>query len=220
MTDPVGAQSGAGETGQSAGATDPGTGNAPNAGGQSAATPPVTTPPDPGQSAVSREDFERLRAQLQAADQKRTETENQLKQLRDKDMPEMQKLTRDLQEATEKLNAQSAANEALRVENAFLTANEHEWHDPAAAMKLLDRSRVTVDADGNVQGMKEALKALAQANPWLLKPKPAEGQGTAGTGANPPPGTPPANGGIGQQQGSQPNKADMGRRFPAMRQRL
>jgi hypothetical protein len=216
MTDPLGGQSAATGTGQSAAPGDQGTGTAPNADGQSAVTPPANAVTDAGQSTVSREDFERIKAQLAAADQKRAETENALKQIRDKDMPEMQKLTRDLQEANNRLLAEAAANAELRVQNAFLTANEHEWHDPSAAMKLLDRTRVTVDAEGNVQGMKEALKALAQANPWLIKPKAPE----PGAVTPPAPGTAPANGGIAPQAGAAPDKAALGARFPALRQKL
>jgi hypothetical protein len=218
MTDPLGGQSAAPGTGQSAGTVDQGTGTATNADGQSAVTPPAATTPDAGQSAVSREEFERLRLQLQTADKKRQEAEAAHAQLRDKDMPELQKMQRDLADATEAQRVMMEANTALRVENAFLSANEHEWHDPTAALKLLDRSRITVDADGNVQGMKEALKALAQANSWLIKPKAPEPP--PGAPAAPPPGTAPANGGIGAQQGTTPTKAAMAARFPPMKQRM
>jgi len=112
------------------------------------------------------------------------------------------------------------ANNALRVENAFLMANEHDWHSPTAALQLLDRSKITVDAEGNVQGMKDALKAMATAHPYLLKPKPAEGDGSTGQQNAPPPGTAPANGGIAPQQGTKPSNADLAKRFPALRQRL
>ena len=220
MTDPLGGQSAATGTGQSAGTGDQGTGTAANVGGQSAPGTTVTPPPDTGQSAVSREEFERVVAQLAAADKKRVEAEQAHAQLRDKDMPQLQKLERDLVEATKAQEVMLAANNALRVENAFLTANEHDWHSPSAALQLLDRSKITVDAEGVVAGMKEALKALATAHPYLLKPKPAEAGGTGQQQNAPPPGTAPANGGIAPQQGTKPSTADLARRFPALRQRL
>jgi hypothetical protein len=156
-------------------------------------------------------------AQLAAADKKRAEAEAAHAQLRDKDMPQLQKLERDLAEATKVREELTNVNQALRVENAFLSANEHQWHDPGAALKLLDRSKITVDADGNVAGMKDALKALATANPWLVKPAPAEGQGQ---GTTPPPGTSPANGGIAPPQGTTPDKAALAAKYPALRQKL
>ena len=172
MTDPLGGQSAATGDGQSANAGATGTGTTADTSGQSAATgTPATTPPADGQSAVSREEFDRLRAQLAAADKKRQEAEAAHAQLRDKDMPQLQKLERDLQDATKAREELAAVNQGLRVENAFLTANDLEWHNPSAALQLLDRTKITVDSDGNVQGMKEALKALATAHPYLLKPK-------------------------------------------------
>jgi hypothetical protein len=221
MTDPLGAQGGAAGDAQSGGASDQGTGTDPATGGQSATGTTGVTPPADGQSAVSQGDYDRLKAQLQAADKRFSETDAALKQLRDKDMPELQKLQRDLTETQTAMTAVKAANEALRVENAFLTDNTHDWHSPAAALQLLDRSKVLVDAEGNVTGMKDALKALAQANPFLLKPKPAEEQGQgAGTGNSPPPGVMPANSGIAPQTGAQPDKGALAKRFPALRQKL
>jgi len=221
MTDPLGGQSAATGTGQSAGTGDQGTVANADTSGQSAATGTNTiTPPAEGQSAVSREEFDRIRAQLAAADKRRVEAEQAHAQLRDKDMPQLQKLERDLAEAAKAQEVMLAANGALRIENAFLTANEHEWHNPTAALQLLDRSRITVDSEGKVGGMKEALKALATAHPYLLKPKPADASGAATTGTAPPPGTAPANGGIGQQQGAKLDPKSMAARFPALRQKL
>ena len=224
MTDPLGAPSGAGGTGQSAGPTDQGAAATANAGGQSAPSATGTTTPADGQSTVSREEFDRLRAQLAAADQKRVAAETAHAQLRDKDVPALQKAERDLQEATAALAERDKAMTTLRVENAFLLDNTHDWHDAGTAMKLLDRSRITVDSEGNVTGMKDALTALAKAQPFLLKPAPAgDGQGGAGTGTTPPapaPGTAPANGGIAPTAGTTPDKAAMARRFPALRQRM
>lgn len=219
MTDPLGGQSAATGTGQSAGAGDQGTGTAADLGGQSA-TPDATatTPPADGQSAVSREEFERLRLQLAAADKKRVEAEQAHAQLRDKDMPQLQKLERDLAEATKAQEVMLADNGALRVENAFLTANEHEWHNPQTALTMLDRSKITVDSEGKVQGMKDALKALATAHPYLLKPKPADAQGAPGNA--PPPGTNPANGGIAPGAGAKPDAKALAARFPALRQKI
>lgn len=223
MTDPLGGQSAATGTGQSADPGNQGTGTAANAGGQSATGTTGTTPPEGGQSAVSREEFDRLRAQLAAADQKRAEAERNFAQLRDKDVPELQKATRDLQEAQAALAERDQRISALQVENSFFKDNTFDWHSPAAALQLLDRSRITVDNDGNVTGMKDALKALATAQPFLLKPAAAGGdQGTGQpAGTTPPPqGTNPANGGIAPPAGQAADKNALARRFPALKQKL
>lgn len=216
MTDPTGGQSAATGDGQSAVTGNQGTGTAADAGGQSATGTTATTTPESGQSTVPRAEFDQLRAQLAAADQKRVAAEQAHAQLRDKDMPALEKLQRDLTESQAAVTAMKAANEALRVQNAFLTSNEHEWHSPEAALRLLDLSKVTVDADGNVQGMRDALQALATAHPYLLKPKPAADD----AGSTVPPTVSPANGGIAPQAGTKPDNRDLVRRFPALQQRL
>lgn len=220
MTDPAGAQSGATGVPQSGDPANPGAVTDPATGGQSAAGANPQNPAEGGQSAVSREDYEKLQARLQAADRRASENEAALKQLRDKDMPEMQKLQRDLTEAQNALKELQAANSALVVENAFLQDNDYDWHSPAAALRLLDRSKVTVDDQGSVAGMKDALKALATANPFMLKPKAADADGGTGAATSPPPGTSPANGGINPQTGSKTDVKAAASRFPAMRQRL
>lgn len=218
MTTPLGEQSVAGGTGQSAGTADQGTANAATAGGQSAPGTTGTTPPAAEQSVVPRADHDQLRAQLAAADKKRQEAESALAQIRDKDMPALQKAERDLQTATAALAERDATISAQRVEIAFLTDNTRDWHNPGAALQLLDRSKITVGQDGTVTGMKDALTALATAHPYLLKPAAADAGG--GTGGTPPaPGTAPANGGIAPQQGTKPTVDQLGKRFPALRQR-
>lgn len=221
MTDPLGGQSAAGGDGQSAGTTDPGTGTAGTAGGQSTPGTTGTTANGDGQSAVSRTEFDQLRAQLAAADRKRQEAEAAHAQLRDKDMPALQKAERDLQVATATIAEKDAVIQQQRVEIAFFTDNTRDWHNPGAALQLLDRSKITLDAEGKVMGMKDALTALATSHPYLLKPAAPDPNGGTGTGATPPaaPGTAPANGGISPQQGTKPTIDQMGKRFPALKQR-
>lgn len=212
MTTPEGGQGAAAGT-QSGAEGTPGAGaGAPesNPTGQSTGTPAVTPETEP---TVSRKDFDTLRAQLQAADQNRAKAESDLKQLRDKDLPEMDKLRRDNQELAAKAEAASKALEATRLENAFLTHADDKikWRNPATALKLLDRSKITIDSDGNVVGMKDAIEALAKSDPYLLEDKtPAEPQ------EPPVGGTLPGNNGG---SGTKPDKNKMAARFPAMRTR-
>lgn len=215
MTDPLGAQGGA-TGGTQSGAE--GTGTDPNAQGQGAQSGTGTPPEGQAQSGqtYSETEYKALMARMQAADKRASENEAALRQLRDKDMPELQKAQRDLQELTSQNQQLTAELGTLRIANAFLTDNSFEWHNAEAAMQLLDRSRITIDSDGKVTGMKDALKALATAHPYLLKPKAPDQQQTP----PPPPGTPPANGGIGGGAGTAPAQADLMKRFPAMRSRI
>lgn len=218
MTDPLGGQSAAAGTGQSAGTgtVEPATAAA---GGQSAPAATGTTAAPQGQSAPTREEFDRVVAQLAAADKARAAAEAAHAQLRDKDMPALQKAERDLQVATAALAERDATISQLRLEVAFFTDNEREWHNPATALQLLDRTKIQVGADGTVTGMKDALTALATQHAYLLKPEAAAGG--AGTPPAPAaPGTAPANGGIAPAAGSKMDAAEMARRYPALQQRL
>lgn len=166
------------------------------------------------EATVSRADFERLQNQLRAADQNRQKAENDLKQLRDKDLPELDKLRRDNQELAAKAEKAAADLAEARISNAFLTANKHEWANPATALKLLDRSKITIDSAGEVMGVADAADALAKSDPYLLKPKTAA-EGT-GTGEPPKGGTIPGNNGGGS---GQPTKDQLAKRFQILNTR-
>lgn len=87
------------------------------------------------------------------------------------------------QEAEERGNAKlSAANQ--RIINAEFKSLARDSNVPAdriaAALKLADLSAVTVDDDGNPLGIEDAVKALVEANPYLVeiaKPKAIGGAG-------------------------------------------
>jgi chromosome segregation ATPase len=205
-----GAQSGAEGTQSGAGTATGSTGTDSNAatdGAQSGA-----------QGTQTQTEVERLAAQLeqqrtrtQAADKRAAEHEAALKQLRDKDLPEQQKLTRDLQEAQKSVEALKETNGTLAIQVAFLKDNTHTWHNPEAALKLVDMSQVEIAADGAVTGMKDALKALASAHPYLVKTE-------ASTGTQTPGSTAPGN--NGGSAAITPNAKALAARFPALRTRV
>lgn len=122
----------------------------------------------PQTGTVSQAEFDRLRAQLQAADQKRNAAESELKQIRDKDMPALEKAQRDLAEATARAEKLAEDLKQTRLENAFYNANDYKWKNPKTALKLADLSKVEVDEDGEVHNLKSALDALAKSEPYLL----------------------------------------------------
>jgi len=110
------------------------------------------------------------------------ELEARLKALEDKDLkPEdKDKRDREAQEARDK--AAEASTQKLRLENAFLRANEIDWVKPEQALALLmadpDEYEVEFDDSGNVdrKSLRVELKRLAKANPHLVKPKQSKGK--------------------------------------------
>jgi hypothetical protein len=203
----AGGQSAAGTEGT---ATGTGTGTTT---GQSAGTeaqgqqPPAT---------VSQAEFDALKRQLQAADQKRNEAEQAAKALRDAQLSEEEKRKRDLEDAQKALEQKDQELYQLKINNAFVTDNTYDWHDPITALKVADLSGVKIEANGTVTGLKEALEATAKANPWMVKPKePAETE------------TPPTGGatgitgqGAGAGRAGATNRAELEKKFPALRGRV
>jgi len=221
MTDPLGGAGGADPNAQSGVNGDQGTANGGAAGeGAQGGAGQTGTAGDGSASGqvFTQAEYDAVKARMVAADKRASDNEAALKQLRDKDLPEMQKLQRDVAEQAKLLEQATQATAGLRIENAFLTDNTHKWRNPGTALKLLDRSKVMVDSDGTVTGMKDALSALAKSDPYLLEDTAAGDGAATGGAAKPPLGTPPANAGLGG--GSKPSADAMAARFPAMRTRL
>lgn len=168
-------------------------------------------------STVSRADFETLKRQLQAADQNRTKAEADLKALKDAQLTESERTKQHLEEAKAEITKLQQQLNDERISNAFLTDNTYEWHDPRAALKLADRTNVKVAEDGTVTGLKEALKAVADANAWMLKPK-AEGEGGAAKDDKGKTGNTGVSGAAGKS--GQGNQSDLEKRFPQLRGRV
>ncbi len=211
MTTPEGegAQSGAEGTQSGAGAT-PGTG--------SGTTETSTTAQSGGETGtqtatetVSRTELDAVLARMRAADQRAGKAEQELKQLRDKDLPEADKLKRDYEESQAQVQQLQDVNKALALKVAFLSDNTYTWHNPERALKLIDLSQVEIQPDGTVSGLKEALKALATSDAYLIKQEVKEEP-------KPPAGTAPAN--NGGSTGSKPTAKGMAVRIPALQTRV
>lgn len=159
----------------------------------------------------SRAETESLRERMKAADSRAAKFEQELKQLRDKDLPEIDKLKRDFEETVKDRDALKVVNRNLSLQVAFLSDNTVTWHDPATALKLVDTSKVTIEDDGTVRGMRDALSALSKSHTFLVKSE------TTGTTETKPPGT--ATGNNGNSGAGKPNKTTLASRFPVMRTR-
>jgi hypothetical protein len=140
-----------------------------------------------GSDTVSRSDFEKLQRQLSAADKKRTDAEKALKKIEDGKKDELTKATERAEELEAQMKERDAENSALRLQNAFLTADTGiTWHDPGDALALAERKGYlegVADEDGKVDSKKLAtkLKELAKASPHLVKTGGEESDGEKGT---------------------------------------
>ena len=96
----------------------------------------------------------------------------------------------------------------LRINNAFLTANDYTWHDPEDAMRLADLSDVEIEEDGTVVGLKEALKALARSKPHLIKTpvKTDDKRGSSGS----------ANNGKRKGDAKKPDRTALSKTYPVL----
>lgn len=164
---------------------------------------------------VSKADFEKVVNQLRAADQNRNKVEQELRQLRDKDLPEADKLKRDFEEVSARVTTLEGDLKKARIENAFLKANKYRWQDPEVALAVADMSAVTIDAEGHVTGLEAALERLAKAKPWMLQQQDNANEGEDKN--RPPAGAPPMNG-AGGATGSP--KGALAERLPALRTRM
>ena len=210
MAEGEGAQSGAEGTQSGAEDSTTGTGgdgsNSSSEGTQGGATE---------SKAPTREDelANQLKAQQErtrAADQRAAKIEQELKQLRDKDLPEQEKLKRDYDDATKRVTDLEKTNQQLALQVAFLKDNSVKWHNPERALKLVDLSQVTVNEDGSVSGMRDALTALAKSDPYLVEKETVQE-------AKPPSTSPGTNGSSGT---GKPAKSALAARLPVMRTRV
>lgn len=172
MSHPVtGAQSGTEDNDPNAqsgnGSADNGTGNT---GTNDSGAQSGTGSDNSGSTAqtVPAEELERQRERTRAADQRAADLQRQLKEIQDKDLPELDKLKRDHEEAVRERDELRESLKAERLEKAFLKDNKYKWKNPATALKLADLSSVEVDDDGKVTGLTAALDALAKSDPYLL----------------------------------------------------
>lgn len=152
---------GSGDTGSNDGGADSGSG------GDSGVT-------DPKELQRLLEETER---RMKAADKRADAAEKKIKEQEDAKKDELTKATDELTEAQQKIADLTKTVVTLRLENAFLTANKHSWHDPDTALALADKGGylegVLDDEDGTVDKkvLGSALDRLAKDKPFLVKTK-------------------------------------------------
>jgi hypothetical protein len=127
---------------------------------------------------VSREEFDAVTRRLSAADKRRSEAEKQAAALqKEKDdkeregKPELDNLKKDHGELVKSHESLQAKFKKLAMENAFHTASAQEkvsWHDPKVALRAADLDDLEIDEDGNVEGIRDAIKTLVKKHKYLV----------------------------------------------------
>lgn len=173
---------------------------------------------------VSREEFDRLMARMQAADRNKSEVEKKLREYEDKDKSDLEKAQRDLKEVTETVATKDAVIKTQAVKLAFMTSAAHiTWHDPADALEfaMKELSDLEVKEDGTVdaKAVKAAADKLAKDKPYLVKANTSGGSGGGtGGGSNGGNGASGASvGGGGKNDGKGADKDRLIGKYPALR---
>lgn len=129
---------------------------------------------DDSNKTVSRDDFEKVRQQLAAADQKRDAAEKELQKIKDADLSELEKSKKDLHTLTEERDGALALVNKLRLQNAFLGANSITWQNADVALDIAQSKGYlddAVDDKGEVDNKElgKALKKLSEDHKYLVK---------------------------------------------------
>lgn len=125
---------------------------------------------------VSKADYLKLQKKLKASDRNVRELGDKLKSREDKDKDDLTKATDRVTELEGTLKEQATTISQLRMANAFLTANTHNWHDSDMALEIASSKGYledVVDDDGDVdkKALKKALDKLAKEHKYLVKSK-------------------------------------------------
>jgi hypothetical protein len=130
---------------------------------------------DPDEDKVSREEFERIKARMKAADKRADDAEAKVKKAEDAKKDDLTKAQDDLQEAQSKIDALEEQVSGLRLQNAFLTTNKHVWHNPDVALNIAQSQKyldgVVDEQSGEVDkvALGKAMDRLAKENAYLVK---------------------------------------------------
>lgn len=128
-----------------------------------------------GEQTVSLARFKKLEKHLSAADSKREAAEKELQQIRDKDLPAVEKAERDRAEAVTKAEKLESKYAKLARQHAFLLETQQQkvtWKNPKSALKLAELDELEINEDGSVEGISDAVAALLKDHDYLVdKPK-------------------------------------------------
>jgi hypothetical protein len=157
--------------------------------------------------------LERMEKRMKAADQRADKAEKALKAIEDGKKDDLTKATDRVTELEGEVTGLKEQLQSERLNNGFLSANKHTWHNPNAALKLAQSEGYLTDVlndDGTVdnKALGTALDKLAKDHTYLVKPR--EGAGASGE---------PAGGRSGNGKDDKAVKEADKRRAPALARR-
>lgn len=168
---------------------------------------------DKGGETVSKADFDKIFARMQAADRAKGEAEKKLREKEQAEMTELDRTKSQLEDQKTRADQAEAKLNAMIIENAFHRENKFIWHDVGDAVAALDLSGVEVGEDGKVSGMAKAIQDVVKRKPHYVKSNQEQDQGEGN-------GPPAANGANNGQRKGDPGKGvdakKLVARFPAL----
>lgn len=120
---------------------------------------------------ISKAEYEKIKTRMQAADRRASAAEQKVKDFEKAGQTDLEKAQTERDEAFRERDAERQQLQSLRIHNAFLTANDVNWHDSGDALSMLQShymDGVEIDDQGNVSGMKEAIKKMAKEKSYLV----------------------------------------------------
>lgn len=166
---------------------------------------------------VDRAEYERVKRHRAAADRRVATLEAENTQLKNqlaaagKDGKDGEGTSERVTELQSEVEKRDSAIHELRIQNAFLSANQFTWHDAGDALRLADLSDVEIEDDGTVVGLKEALTKLAREKPHLIKSeagKDAKDDKRGSSGS--------ANNGKRKGDSKKPDRAALSKTYPVL----
>lgn len=166
---------------------------------------------------VPESKYLQIKRQLSEADRKKQEALDELKQLKLKDLPDAEKQAEELKDALESASTYKNKFENMARTNAFLTASgdlKVSWKSATAALKLAELDDLQINDDGTVEGIKDAVKALAKDHPYLVSTTTEDdsnGKGPTKSGS-----VVGSNQGKGKKPAGTLSDEELRRRFPSL----
>jgi hypothetical protein len=153
--------------------------------------------------------------ELQAQIQKLSGSKPSDKKDDDKADDKSDESTAKVTELETKLAEKDRLAEDLLIRLEFSTNTKHSWKNPKAALKLLDLSEVTIGDDGEIEGLEDAIDALAKSDPYLLKDEDDEDEDDKDKRKQTKTGQ--RSGGGRQRKTGVPNRDKLVAKYPALR---
>ena len=173
---------------------------------------------DPDQIAKLIRENQDSKAQLSAFQQEKEEREAADLERQRANATKEENLERDNQALKDENEQLRTVNERNLLELSILKNSKYQWHNADDVSKMIDRSGIKINVkSGEVEGIEDALKALAKEKPYMLKKDEQNGENGGSQGK--PPGQ--ASGGLPGSSRDASGKANKRKtleaRFPVLR---